>query len=89
MKALSTIALVGLCALGISGCDKTSSNTTTTVKKETRTDSNGNEKTKVETRTEETTVRKPDAPATENTTTTTVEVKKDPMIKIGPLEIKN
>jgi len=93
MKPFLTVGIFGLCAFAMSGCGETTSNSnkTVTVKKETRTDSDGNEKTKVETKTEETTVRKDDAPInkTQSTTTTTIEVKKDPMIKIGPLEIKN
>ena len=89
MKALSTIALLAACVFGLTGCNDTSSNKTTTVKKETKIDSDGNEKTKIETKTEETTVKTP--PSQDNSTTTvrTVEVKSDPVIKIGPLEIKN
>jgi hypothetical protein len=90
MKIFSTMALIGACAFGLTGCNETNSNKTTTVKKETKIDSNGNEKTKIETKTEETTVKTP-APSTNSETTTvrTVEVKSDPVIKIGPLEIKN
>lgn len=89
MKALSSLALIGFCLLGLTGCNETSSNKTTTVKKETKIDSDGNEKTKIETKTEETTVKKPDSSANNTTTVKTVEVKSDPVIKIGPLEIKN
>lgn len=89
MKTLSTFALIGVCALGLTGCNETSSNKTTTVKKETKIDSDGNERTKVETKTEETTVKTPDTSANNTTTVKTVEVKSDPVIKIGPLEIKN
>ncbi len=89
MKAFLSMALIGACALGLTGCNDTSSNKTTTVKKETKIDSDGNEKTKIETKTEETTVKTPDSSANNTTTVRTVEVKSDPLIKIGPLEIKN
>jgi hypothetical protein len=89
MKVLSSMALIGACAFGLTGCSDTSSNKTTTVKKETKIDSDGNEKTKIETKTEETTVKTPDSSTNNTTTVRTVEVKSDPLIKIGPLEIKN
>jgi hypothetical protein len=89
MRLLLTIALIGASVLGMSGCNDTSSNKTTTVKKETKIDGNGNEKTKIETKTEETTVRTPEpAPVQEKTVVRTIEVRNDPIIKLGPLEIK-
>ena len=90
MKAFLAITFIVAGALGISGCGDTNSNKTTTVKKETKIDSNGNEKTKIETKTEETTVRTTEpAPTQATTTVRTVEVRNDPIIKLGPLEIKN
>jgi hypothetical protein len=90
MKTFLTIALIGASALGMNGCTDVNSNKTTTVKKETKIDSNGNEKTKIETKTEETTVRTTEpAPTQETTTVRTIEVRNDPIIKLGPLEIKN
>lgn|GEM_PF-6061274 len=80
------VAFIGACALGLSGCGDVNSNKTTTVKKETKTDGYGNERTKVETKTVETTDTAPNRDG--NTTVRIIEEKKDPIIKVGPLEIK-
>jgi hypothetical protein len=69
------------------GCADNTSRTTT-IKKETKVDSDGNQKTKIETKTEEQSSTDRNAPPLRDRETT-VEVKKsDPVVKVGPLEIK-
>ena len=75
--------LIAGCAGGLSGCGETHS--TTVIKKETKIDSNGNEHTKIETKTVETTDRGNEPAPRERVI---IEEKKDPIVKIGPLEIR-
>ena len=83
MKKIATTILVVSCIFGLSSCGD--SNKTTIIKKESKIDSDGNERTKIETKTEETTVRNGDGTVIHEHP---IEVKKDPIVKLGPLEIK-
>jgi ABC-type uncharacterized transport system auxiliary subunit len=87
MNEIATVSLTAICILGMAACGDTTVNKTTVIKKETKTDSDGHEKTKIETKTVETTERNKDGTVTRDRII--VEDKKDPIIKLGPLEIKN
>lgn len=87
-KVIATFCAAAVFALA--GCGDSNTNKTTTIKRETKIDGDGNERTKVETKTEETSVRTTDPVVNHNTEVVrekTVEVKGDPIIKLGPLEV--
>lgn len=81
MKKLLALGLTAVFAFGFTACGDVDTNKTTVIKKETKIDGDGNEKTKIETKTVESNQKSSDG------TVHVIEEKKDPIIKLGPLEV--
>ena len=84
MNKILTLALTVACVLGLSACGDVDTNKTTVIKKETKVDSDGNQHTKIETKTVESNDRTSNGTVIHDRV---IEDKKDPIIKLGPLEV--